>query len=307
MTEIPHPGRQLSRRAFVQAGAAVTALAVLSRPTTANAATSPGTAQGPATRTIPLNQRWLFGGEFVDGADQPGFSDSDFERITLPHTVTDLSWQDWDPSTWEKVWIYRRHFDVPDELAGLRLFLDFDGATTASTATLNGVALGDYRGGYLPFSYEITDHVTARDNVLAIALDSRFNINVPPNRQAPIPARTIDFWQPGGIDVFAKPADVLDPARLRLEVQCTVDAVAVPRGSTQLEVVVRDGARKIASAKVPVTITGPETPPCPPVLAICRSREAVRHTSRAISRYEKDVSCDDEHSTDLPLRLSSSH
>src|SRR5262249_14444612 len=150
-------------------------------------------------RTVSLNQDWLFGGEFVGGAEQPGFDDSLFDTVTLPHTVTHLSWREWDPASWEKGWVYRRRFDVPDDLAGLRLFLDFDRALTGSTVTLNGHALGDHLGGYLPFAYEIGDYTKARDNVLAVELDARFNIDVPPDRPAPNSSTSVDFWQPGGI------------------------------------------------------------------------------------------------------------
>ncbi|MPZ82796.1 MAG: hypothetical protein GEV28_21285 [Actinophytocola sp.] len=270
MTTPPRNG--LPRRGFLRATAAGTAGLAAWSVLGGRSGVAAAAQLGPAAKVVPFNTDWLFGGEFVAGAEQPGFDDSRFSRVTLPHTVTKLSWREWDPATWEKVWAYRRHFDVPDELRGLRLFLDFDGALTESTATLNGAPVGGYRGGYLPFSFEITDQVAPRGNVLALALDARFSVNVPPNRRAPIPARTIDFWQPGGIyrqaalravppvflaDVFAKPVDVLDPARRRLDVRCTVDAAAVPRGATQIQVVLRDGDRKVASATAPVTIGGP--------------------------------------------------
>jgi beta-galactosidase len=52
-------------------------------------------------------------------------------------------------------------------------------------------------GGYLPFRYEITDWLTGGDNVLAVAVDSRWS-NVPPGG-APIRAKRIDYLEPGGI------------------------------------------------------------------------------------------------------------
>jgi beta-galactosidase len=45
--------------------------------------------------------------------------------VTLPHTVTQLSWGNWDPASWQRVWIYRRHFDGASLAAG-RVFADFD-------------------------------------------------------------------------------------------------------------------------------------------------------------------------------------
>src|SRR5690606_10237586 len=123
---------------------------------------------------VSLDQDWLFGGEYVDGAETPDHDDRDFVRVTLPHTVTELSWRDWDPASWEQVWIYRRHFDLPADLAGNRPFVDFGAALSGATVTLNGHELGEHLGGYLPFSFEIVDTVRSRGNVLAVRLDSRF-------------------------------------------------------------------------------------------------------------------------------------
>ena len=74
---------------------------------------------------------------------------------------------------------------------------------------------------------------SSRGNVLAVRLDSAFNLNVPPDRPAPYPSTSVDYWQPGGIyrdvrlrvvppaflaDVFAKPVNVLDHAARRVVV-----------------------------------------------------------------------------------------
>jgi hypothetical protein len=34
-------------------------------------------------------------------------------RFGPPHTVVPLSWRDWDPAAWERVWMYRKRFDAP--------------------------------------------------------------------------------------------------------------------------------------------------------------------------------------------------
>lgn len=224
--------------------------------------------RGPAARTIPFNANWLFGGPALEGSTAPDFDDSAFTNVTLPHTVTELSWREWDPESWEKIWIYRRHFDIPPELEGQRIFVDFGAAMTAATLTLNGRELGEHVGGYLPFSFELTDHLVSGENVLAVELDAHFNINVPPNRLEPHGPRSIDFWQPGGIyrqvslravpqvflaDVFAKPVDVLDSDR-RLEVECTLDAAVAPEGSMRVDVELRDGDQTIGMTSAPVTI-----------------------------------------------------
>jgi beta-galactosidase len=221
-----------------------------------------------AGTTIPLDADWRFG-PWTPGSEAPGFDDRGLQTVTVPHTVTRLSWRNWDPDTWEGEWIYRKHFDAPPGASGMRVFIDFDGAMTHAKPALNGHALPDHLGGYLPFSREVTGLLQPAGNVLAVTLDSRFNLNVPPSRPAPYPPSSVDYWQPGGLyrrvwlrivpqnflaDVFAKPVHVLDPSRRQVVVECSIDAASVPRGDTRIAVDLRDGDRTISSASVPVTI-----------------------------------------------------
>lgn len=227
----------------------------------------PSAASCRAQAAVDLNRDWLFGGRYVEGSQRPDFDDSGFTPVTLPHTVVALSWADWDPATWQDVWIYRRHLDAPRPPAG-RVFVDFDGALTDATVWLNGVPLGRHHGGYLPWSVELTGLLAPGDNVLAVAVDSRW-LDVPPCG-APGGAASVDYLQPGGIyrdvtlrtvpelflrDVFVKPVDVLGPNR-GVEVQATIDADDPPRGPVRLTATVRDGARPLAAASATVPVRG---------------------------------------------------
>ncbi len=222
-------------------------------------------------RTVPFGAGWLFGA-YTDGSEQPGFDDSGLAAVTLPHTVTPLSWQDWDPAAWERTWVYRRHFGAPPGHHGRRAFLDIGAAMTHATVTLNGAQVADHLGGYLPFSTEVTGALRPEGNLLAVRLDASFNLNVPPDRPAPADTISVDYWQPGGLyrdvrlrlvppvflaDVFAKPVSVLDPAARQVVVQVTVDAAAVPDEVLQVVTELREGERTLASARVPVTVTQP--------------------------------------------------
>ena len=48
-------------------------------------------------RGIPFGTGWRFG-PAAEGSSLPGFDDSGFEAVTLPHTVAALGWQDWAPA-----------------------------------------------------------------------------------------------------------------------------------------------------------------------------------------------------------------
>jgi beta-galactosidase len=183
-----------------------------------------------------------------------------------------LSWRDWNPAAWERVWMYRKHFDAFSGLEGQRVFLDVGAALTHSAVTLNGTEVGDYLGGYLPFAFELTGLVEPTGNVLAVRLDSTFNLDVPPDRPAPAVSTSVDFWQPGGIyrdvrlrvvppvflaDVFAKPVNVLDAAARQVVVQVMVDAAAALDGTAEVAVSLQEEDLVIAAGRVPVVIGGP--------------------------------------------------
>ena len=200
-----------------------------------------GAAQG--ARSYDFGQHWLFGGRYVKGAEQPGHDDSGFARVTLPHTVTRLSWADWEYAGWERVWIYRKHFDGA-AVAGGRVLVTFDGVMTNATVVLNGATVATHKGGYLPFTAELTGHLRRGGNVLAVIVDGRW-LGVPPNAESGGPP-TMDYLQPAGIyrdvrldvvpeiylaDVFARPEHVLSANR-EVKVVATVHAGTVPAGRT---------------------------------------------------------------------------
>ena len=107
-------------------------------------------------RRHDFNRDWLFGGRYVGGAEQPGYDDRYFARVALPHTVTDLSWNDWDFEAWEHVWIYRKHLDGA-MVTGGRVLLTFDGVTV----TFSGAGTVDV--GITSF-LKITQYITAASN-----------------------------------------------------------------------------------------------------------------------------------------------
>ncbi|MQA02244.1 MAG: beta-galactosidase [Streptosporangiales bacterium] len=257
--------RRLSRRQLLGASAGLATVAALGRHLPVAAAT----ARGQEGDRVPLTTDWLFGGRCIEGSTRPDYGDADFERVTLPHSAVDLSWRNWDIEAWEHRWIYRRHFRPPDDLANKRVFVDFEGALSAVAPTVNGTELEEHLGGYLPFSYELTDLVREGDNVLAVVLDGRW-LDVPPSGHEN-GAITVDYLQPAGLyrdvtlrvvpqvfidDVFAKPVSVLS-AKRRVDVECTLDGAKALPGSARVEVRLTDGARVVATRSVPVELGKP--------------------------------------------------
>ena len=260
-----------SRRAILRTGVggAIASLAAAgcgSAPWTGGGLTTSATQSGPSVRSYSFNRGWLFG-RYAEGCTDPRYDDSGFAGVTLPHTVVPLSWSEWDPQTWEAVWIYRKHFTVPG-IGGARVLAHFDGAMVNATIVINGTVLGSHQGGYLPWTAELTGHLSGGDDVLAVIVDSRW-LAVPPDGD-PGGARAVDFLQPGGIyrdvtlsvvpevflaDVFVRPEDVLSPGR-SVRVQATIDSAVARRGTARITADLLDGSDVLASAQDAVVISG---------------------------------------------------
>jgi beta-galactosidase len=215
-------------------------------------------AVAPSRLVLPMNRNWRFSAERVANDTARDFNDSGFDLVTIPHTNKKLPWHSFDEKSYQFVSIYRRRFKLPSEARGRQVFVDFEGAMTASTVWLNGQRLGEYKGGYTPFSFELTQHADwDRENVLAVELDSTERKDIPPFGGA------IDYLTFGGIyrdvslrivsawhieNIFARPKDVLTD-HPSVDVACFVTMPPTPPAGLALEVDLLDGDRVIGKGR----------------------------------------------------------
>ena len=215
-----------------------------------------------ARRVFPINRGWRYHPAKVDGAETVTFNDSAFQRVVVPHTNVLLPWHSFDDKTYEFVSTYRRRFKTPPGSQGKRVFIDFEGAMTASTVWINGVLLGEYKGGFTPFSFELTPHLRPTgDNVLVVQLDSTERADIPPF------GNEIDYLTFGGIyrevalrvvpatyldNIFAQPKEVLSGSP-SLDVDCFLAGQSAT--DLSLEVELRDGEHTVAKQQQRVSYT----------------------------------------------------
>lgn len=103
------------------------------------------------------------------------------EPVRLPHTVREMSLHYADSAAYQMVCGYRRKLELGEELAGKRLFLQFDGAAHIATVYVNGQELTTHCCGYTAFRVEITEAVVlGGENLLAVRLDTTENPAIPP-------------------------------------------------------------------------------------------------------------------------------
>lgn len=67
---------------------------------------------------------------------------------------------------------YRRKFTVSSRMLEKRLFLRFGSVTHKAEVWLNGTCLGKHSGGFLPFSFEITEAARAGENELEVIVNN---------------------------------------------------------------------------------------------------------------------------------------
>ncbi len=136
----------------------------------------------PARSTTPFDANWRFLKGDAPGAEAPGFDDTAWRPLSVPH-----DWSIEGPFDQKNptggaggflpsgVGWYRKHFTLADGDAKRRVFVEFDGVMANSDVWINGFHLGKRPYGYVSFRYELTGHLrfgTANTNVVAVRADT---------------------------------------------------------------------------------------------------------------------------------------
>lgn len=126
---------------------------------------------------LSLCDHWEFTGQWVDGF---AAGEGQGDPVRLPHTVKELPLHYADHNAYQMICGYRRNLDVSSDMAGKRLFLQFDGAGHIATVYINGRELSTHRSGYTAFRVDITEAVRPGSNLIAVKLDATENPAIPP-------------------------------------------------------------------------------------------------------------------------------
>ena len=128
---------------------------------------------GQNRQDISLNEGWGYHSIFEVAKKAP------FEPVTLPHT--------WNvrfiPGTvrYDRAMnVYNRTLTITPDMQGKRLFLYFEGVNSVASVFINRHIVGEHKGGYLAFCYEITDFVKQGDNLLEVWASNAFRTDVLP-------------------------------------------------------------------------------------------------------------------------------
>lgn len=133
-----------------------------------------------AERTrILLSGEWRFIGRDVPGAEAASVDDSDWQRVSLPHTYNGADGDDGGSYYRGPGW-YRTTLNLPTKMEQRHYFLEFEGAALVADVWVNGVPVGRHEGGYARFRFDVTRAISAGRNRIAVRTDNSRLAHVAP-------------------------------------------------------------------------------------------------------------------------------
>src|SRR3989440_1064237 len=125
-----------------------------------------------------FNSNWkVFVGDPA-GAETNGFDDSSWKSVTTPYAWNedDAFKRDIKDLSTGIAW-YRKHFKLPADSAGRKVFLEFEGIRHGGDFYLNGKFIGRHENGVMAFGFDVTDFVrpAPQENVLAARIDNSWD------------------------------------------------------------------------------------------------------------------------------------
>ena len=122
-----------------------------------------------------FNSDWLLKvGDFSE-ASKSDFNDKSWSGVTLPHAFNeDEAFKlDIHDLTDTVMW-YRKHFVLPKETKGKKVFIEFEGARFGADVFVNGRKVGFHENGVMAFGMDLTNFVKPGKNVIAVRVDNNW-------------------------------------------------------------------------------------------------------------------------------------
>ncbi len=128
-------------------------------------------------RKYNFNPDWLLHVGDVPEAKAVTYNDSEWKQVTLPRpfnedeafrlAIDDLS----DTIIW-----YRKHFRLPAEARGKKVFVEFEGVRQAADFYINGTHIGLHENGTMAVGFDLTPYIKYnKENVIAVRVDNNWD------------------------------------------------------------------------------------------------------------------------------------
>ena len=212
-----------------------------------------------AARTdVNINQGWNFSGGSIDGSTID-------QVVDLPHT-----WNATDVSSGYDYYrgkgTYRKTLSIPASDIGKRMFLHFEAVQSVADVKVNWTLVGQHRGGYTAFAFEITEHVHEGANEIVVEVSNEPQEDVIPlsgdfplfggiHRSVrlittdPVCITPLDYASPG---MFVRQKDLTDSSGA-IDVTVKVSNGSSTSEDATIRVVVRDADGNVVAEQQTVS------------------------------------------------------
>ena len=140
-----------------------------------------GWAQAQQRVVYTINDGWKFTKGSPFEAQLAGCDDFSWETVNIPHTWNNKDADDETPGFYRGPAWYRKQLFVDKSQEGRQAVIYFEGANQEVRFYLNGQFVGEHKGGYTRFCFDITSHLRyGQENLFAIYVNNVYNPNIPP-------------------------------------------------------------------------------------------------------------------------------
>ena len=125
---------------------------------------------------INLNTNWKFQTKILtDAPASVDYADETWTTINIPHTWNNTDAQDGGNNYLRTIGWYRKSLPWNDSFQGKKLYIEFLGACLQAECFVNGKSVGNHKGGYTAFRFDITAQMQQGNNIIAVKVDNRLS------------------------------------------------------------------------------------------------------------------------------------
>lgn len=128
-----------------------------------------------------FNLDWKFLKSNPNGAESLSYDDNSWVSVSCPHTFNDIDTFDdlshgkhkGEDNQWRATVWYRKHFKIPAEDKGKKIFIEFEAVRQIADVYINGEHIGKNQTGFIPFGYDLTPFIDyEKENVIAVKVNN---------------------------------------------------------------------------------------------------------------------------------------
>lgn len=127
-----------------------------------------------------INSGWKFHrGDIPSAINDQVFQS--WETINIPHTWNDKDAFDEERGYYRGIGWYAKEINIPAQWKGKSIYIHFEGANQETDVFINGKHLGNHKGGYTAFNFDMSNNLKyGQKNLLTVKVDNKCDKNIPP-------------------------------------------------------------------------------------------------------------------------------